>query len=74
MTHPDGSWARAVAPGWRDLPVVHQSGPRRLWDILDDLREYWLTHGYLQLSGARAFIQDNGVIRLSRGRWHATIG
>lgn len=74
MTHPDGSWARAVAPGWRDPPVVHQSGPRRLWDILDELREYWLAHGYLQLSGARAFIQDNGVIQLSRGRWHATIG
>ena len=25
-----------------DEPTVHQSGPRRLWDIVDDLRYRWL--------------------------------
>jgi protein-L-isoaspartate O-methyltransferase len=73
MTHPDGSWARATAPGWRDLPVVYQGGPRRLWDIFDDLREYWLTRGYFRLRGARADITPDGTIHLSSGPWKATI-
>lgn len=72
MLHPDGSWARASATEGR-LPAVHQGGPRRLWDILDDLREYWLQHGYFQLHGARAFITPGGTIHLARGRWKATI-
>lgn len=73
MTHPDGSWAKATALGWRDLPVVHQGGPRRLWDILDDLREYWLTRGYFRLRGARVTITPDGTIHLSSGPWKATI-
>jgi SAM-dependent methyltransferase len=73
MLHEDGSWARASAPGEHDAPEVTQGGPRKLWDLLDDQREYWLTHGYLQLYGAWAFIQEDGVIRLSRGQWRATI-
>lgn len=73
MLHPDGSWARASAPGEHDAPKITQGGPRRLWDMLDGYREYWLSHGYLQLYGARAYIQDDGVIRLARGRWRATI-
>jgi protein-L-isoaspartate O-methyltransferase len=72
MLHPDGSWARATATGG-GAPVVYQGGPRRLWDILDDLREYWLQHGYFQLHGARAFITPSGTIHLARGRWRATI-
>jgi protein-L-isoaspartate O-methyltransferase len=73
MTHPDGSWARAEAPSWRDLPVVHQSGPQRLWDILDELREYWLTRGYFRLRGAHVRIAPDGTIHLSNGPWKATI-
>ena len=73
MQHEDGSWARARAKGKHDAPEVTQGGPRRLWDMLDGYRSYWLSHGYLQLYGARAFIQSDGVIRLARGRWRATI-
>lgn len=73
MLHDDGSWARATAPGEHDAPEVTQGGPRKLWDLLDEQREYWLSHGYLQLYGAWAAVQDDGVIRLSRGGWRATI-
>jgi hypothetical protein len=72
MAHADGSWARASADGTDD-PIVHQGGPRRLWDILDELRGYWLSHGYFQLYGAKAFITPDGTIYLARGRWKATI-
>jgi hypothetical protein len=74
MLHPDGSWARAAAPRWKDLPIVHQAGPRRLWDILDDLREYWLARGFFRLHGARVLITPDGAVHLSRGPWKATIG
>lgn len=73
MLHPDGSWAQASAKDEHAAPEITQGGPRRLWDALDDHREYWLSHGYLQLYGARAFIQADGVIRLARGKWRATI-
>ncbi len=72
MSHPDGSWARASARGTDD-PLVHQGGPRRLWDILDELRGYWLSHGYFQLYGAKALITPDGTIHLARGRWKAMI-
>jgi hypothetical protein len=72
MVHPDGSWARASAHG-HQAPVVHQGGPRRLWEILDQLRDDWASHGYLQLYGAKALITPDGTIHLRRGRWQATI-
>ncbi|MGH3319669.1 MAG: methyltransferase domain-containing protein [Streptosporangiaceae bacterium] len=72
MLHADGSWARASARG-DEPPLVHQSGPRHLWDLFDEIRHYWLTHGYLQLYGARAFITASGTIHLARGDWQATI-
>lgn len=73
MTHPDGSWARVSAQG-AELPEVHQGGPRRLWDILDELRSYWLQHGYFQLHGAEVSIPPEGEkIFLTRGDWEATI-
>jgi hypothetical protein len=72
ITHPDGSWARAT--GTRDQPaLVHQAGPRRLWDILDGHRRYWLTHGYLPLRGAAARIDPDGTCHLNHDDWHATI-
>ncbi|MFG1826722.1 protein-L-isoaspartate(D-aspartate) O-methyltransferase [Microbispora bryophytorum] len=72
MAHEDGSWARAEQIG-RDLPAVHQGGPRRLWDVLDEARDYWLQHGSLPLYGANVKITPDGVIHLRRGRWKATI-
>lgn len=73
MWHPDGSWAKASAKDERAAPEVRQGGPRRLWDMLDDQREYWLRHGYFQLYGAKAFIADDGRTLLARGRWRAVI-
>ena len=72
MVHADGSWARASVIG-EQPPIVHQGGPRRLWDILDQTRQYWLSHGYFQLYGAKALITPDGSIHLQRGHWQATI-
>jgi hypothetical protein len=72
MVHPDGSWARAT--GTRDgPPTVHQSGPQRLWDILDGIRLGWLRDGSLPVYGAGATITPDGTIRLSHGHWQATL-
>lgn len=72
IAHPDGSWARAT--GTSDEPaLVHQAGPRRLWDILDNHRRYWLTRGYLPLRGAKAQIEPDGTCHLNQDQWHATI-
>jgi SAM-dependent methyltransferase len=73
MLHGDGSWARAA--GTEDqLPVVHQAGPRRLWDILEDIRHRWVLEGTLPLRGASVRIGPDGTCHLSRGKWRATIG
>ncbi|MEV8124130.1 methyltransferase domain-containing protein [Streptomyces sp. NPDC085944] len=72
MAHADGSWARAVSIGGQPT-VVHQGGPRRLWDVLDDLRAYWLQHGELPARGARALITPEGETRLARGDWRAVL-
>jgi protein-L-isoaspartate O-methyltransferase len=72
MVHPDGSWARASAL-WDDLPEVHQGGPRRLWDVLDEIRTYWLRNGELSILGAKVRIGPTGEITLSRSGWTATI-
>ena len=72
MVHPDGSWARATGTG-DDPPTVHQGGPRRLWDILDELRLAWLREGSLPVYGAAATITPDGAIHLRHNRWHATL-
>ncbi len=72
MVHEDGSWARAAGAKGQP-PMVHQGGPRRLWDVLDDLRHQWLTDGYLQVYGARVFIRPNGTLLFARGNWKAVI-
>jgi len=72
MLHADGSWARASGTGDQP-PVVHQSGPRRLWDTLDDLRRTWLRDGSLPAYGAKVTITPDGGIHFKRGRWHAAI-
>ncbi|EIV92260.1 methyltransferase domain-containing protein [Frankia sp. QA3] len=72
MAHPDGSWARATAVG-TEPPMVHQGGPRRLWDVLDGVRDDWLRRGWTPVLGARAQVDDDGSIRLAFGDWKATI-
>jgi hypothetical protein len=72
MVHADGSWARATAIG-AERPVVHQGGPRRLWDILDELRSYWLQHGELPVRGAHVRILPDGRTRLSRAGWRTEL-
>jgi len=70
--HPDGSWARATGTGDAP-PIVHQSGPRRLWDILDGIRLDWLRNGSVPGYGARATVAPDGSICLRHGHWHATL-
>jgi protein-L-isoaspartate O-methyltransferase len=72
MVHQDGSWARASGTE-TESPIVHQSGPRRLWDILDDIRHQWILTGALPVRGADARIDPDGTCHLSKGKWHATI-
>ncbi|MEO3851771.1 methyltransferase domain-containing protein [Streptomyces sp. B8F3] len=72
LLHPDGSWARAE--GHRgEPPTVHQSGPRRLWDLLERIRHQLNTEGYLGLYGCRVRIEPDGRCRISQGNWAATI-
>ncbi|MCK9893370.1 methyltransferase domain-containing protein [Frankia sp. AgB32] len=70
--HPDGSWARATATG-TEPPMVHQGGPRRLWEVLDTVRDDWLRRGWSPVLGARAVVREDGSVRLSNGDWRATI-
>ena len=72
MLHPDGSWARATALS-DEPPIIHQSGPKRLHDILDRLRDDWLRDGSLPAYGARVIISPDGSLAFQRGRWTATI-
>ncbi|WP_411144721.1 methyltransferase domain-containing protein [Streptomyces sp. x-80] len=72
MAHADGSWARAAAAG-DHRPTVHQGGPRRLWDLLDQVRSYWLATGELPVRGARVFIKPDGRTVLARGKWHTKL-
>ncbi|MET7715493.1 methyltransferase domain-containing protein [Streptomyces sp. NPDC005407] len=72
LAHPDGSWARATSNGGRP-PAVHQSGPRGLWDTLDEIRSYWLQHGELPVRGANVLITPEGRTLLARGSWRAAL-
>ncbi|MCH0538369.1 methyltransferase domain-containing protein [Streptomyces sp. MUM 203J] len=73
MLHPDGSWARAcTAPGEQGA-TVHQGGPRRLWNALEEIRWRWLEHGELPVYGASVSISPDGGTTLSRGGWTLTL-
>lgn len=73
MLHPDGSWARAhTKPGARTA-TVHQSGPRRLYDVLDGIRWRWIEHGELPVYGARVTVTPDGATTLTRGGWSVTL-
>jgi hypothetical protein len=52
---------------------VHQSGPRRLWDQLDDLRACWLRHGSLPVHGAAATLSPDGAVSLHHAWWRAAL-
>ncbi|MGW1995258.1 protein-L-isoaspartate O-methyltransferase family protein [Embleya sp. NPDC001921] len=72
MVHEDGSWARAT--GRRgEAPTVHQAGPRRLWDALDEIRHRWLSDGGLPEYGAGVTIDPDGTMNITRGQWSTTI-
>lgn len=73
LVHADGSWARAVAE-WTDPPEVRQGGPRRLWTVLERIRNRLNAEGSLPLLGAGVRITPDGVCHLSRGKWNASMG
>ncbi|KOX33012.1 MULTISPECIES: hypothetical protein [unclassified Streptomyces] len=73
MTHPDGSWARAHATAPREVPTVHQGGPRRLWDPLEDILDRLAWMGELPVYGARVTITPDGETTLTRGPWKAVL-
>ncbi|MFD7713946.1 protein-L-isoaspartate(D-aspartate) O-methyltransferase [Streptomyces sp. NPDC059786] len=73
LLHPDGSWARATARGHLDSPVVHESGPRYLWDSLDRVRNRLNREGSLPVYGARVTITPDGTTTLTRGAWEYTL-
>jgi protein-L-isoaspartate O-methyltransferase len=73
MLHRDGSWARAhTAPG-EHTTTVHQGGPRRLYDLLEQIRWRWLQQGELPVYGAQVTISPDGETTLSRGGWTTTL-
>lgn len=72
VTHPDGSWARADGLD-HNAPVVHQSGPRRLWDEIDRVRGIWLEQGQAPFLGANCMILEDGTVKVRRGTYRATI-
>ncbi|WP_317453673.1 methyltransferase domain-containing protein [Streptomyces sp. CBMA152] len=72
MAHSDGSWARATGRP-NERAAVDQGGPRRLWDILDELRTHWLTEGELPARGAQVFVKADGTTILARGNWHVKL-
>ncbi|MFH8257724.1 methyltransferase type 11 [Streptomyces roseolus] len=73
MLHADGSWARATAAGARELPTVHQGGPRRLWDELDRIRTWLVIDGDLPIAGAAVRIDPDGTCTFERSGWTATL-
>lgn len=72
LIHEDGSWARATAARL-DPPTVHQSGPRRLWDVLERIRHRQNAEGGLPVYGSRVEIEPDGTCHLTRGKWSAVI-
>ncbi|WP_431770896.1 protein-L-isoaspartate(D-aspartate) O-methyltransferase [Streptomyces cucumeris] len=73
MLHADGSWARARTEPGRSTSIVHQGGPRRLYDLLDGIRWRWVEYGELPVYGARVTISPDGETTLSRGGWTVTL-
>lgn len=63
----DGSWARAEDG---TTPMVHQGGPRRLWDDLERVRRKWEENNRFSLHTLRAELTADGSSLLSpNGSW-----
>ncbi|MFI0990489.1 methyltransferase domain-containing protein [Streptomyces exfoliatus] len=73
MLHADGSWARAHTSCDRRITTVHQSGPRRLYDLLDGIRWRWVEYGELPVYGAQVAITPEGKTTLYQGGWSITL-
>ncbi|WP_343238048.1 hypothetical protein [Streptomyces sp. SID2999] len=72
MLHRDGSSARARTAHGERTATVHQGGPRRLYDLLDDIRRRRLERGELPVYGAAVAITPQGETTVSRDGWTAT--
>lgn len=58
----DGAWARAEDG---TSPLVHQGGPRRLWDALERVQRRWEENGQFPLHTLRAELTAEGGYLLS---------
>lgn len=73
LLHRDGSWARASQRG-DALPTVHQVGPRRLWDELEQAEARWNETGRFDPRELRApFTPDGGTLTTADGAWAVTL-
>jgi hypothetical protein len=63
-----GEQSAAVREADGDAPAVHQSGPRRLWDIFDDIATAGYEKGSLPVYGATVTITPDGICYPKRGR------
>jgi hypothetical protein len=63
----DGSWARAEEGR---QPRVHQGGPRRLWDALEEVHRRWEQQGRFPLHAMRAELGvGGGRLYAPGGNW-----
>lgn len=73
LLHRDGSWARARERG-DTVPTVHQAGPRRLWDELEQAEARWICAGRFDPRELRArFTPDGGTLTTPSGAWTVTL-
>ncbi|WP_325039262.1 methyltransferase domain-containing protein [Kribbella sp.] len=62
----DGSWARADS----ESRTVHQSGPRRLWDDLERVRDRWTAAGHFPLhTMTLELAADRNTLTSPEGSW-----
>lgn len=67
----DGSWARAES-GPR--PLIHQAGPRRLWNALDRVTRTWDSHGRFPLHALRVELTAaGGTLHAPGDGWSLTL-
>jgi hypothetical protein len=66
----DGSWARAEGVS----QLVHQSGPRRLWDDLERVQQTWSSSGQFSLDQLNVELSpDQSTLTSPDGRWTFTL-
>ncbi len=64
----DGSWVRATATG-DELPVIHQSGPRRLWAELEQAEARWDAAGRFDFQELTASFTPDGDVLSGPAGW-----